>query len=64
MLINQARFKINQGAGYVLKPEFLREEGLLNNSFDINDTSTFSRSKPHSFKIKVHIYDLSILWCY
>jgi len=57
---NQARFKMNQGAGYVLKPEFLREEGLLNNNFDINDTSTFPRSKPHSFKIKVNYFCVSL----
>ena len=53
MLINQARFKQNQGAGYVLKPEFLREDALRNNNFDINDTSTFPRSQPFSYKIKV-----------
>ncbi|CAG5108719.1 Oidioi.mRNA.OKI2018_I69.chr1.g3922.t2.cds [Oikopleura dioica] len=53
MLINQARFKQNQGAGYVLKPEFLREDALRNNNFDINDTSTFPRSQPFSYKIKI-----------
>ncbi|CAG5104613.1 Oidioi.mRNA.OKI2018_I69.chr1.g1388.t1.cds [Oikopleura dioica] len=53
MLINKARFKQNQGAGYVLKPEFLREDALHNNNFDINDNSTFPRSQPFSYKIKI-----------
>ena len=39
MLLNEALFRLNKSAGFVLKPDLLR------NSFDLNDKSTWSESK-------------------
>lgn len=45
MLLNDALFRLNKSAGFVLKPDLLR------NNFDLNDKSTWSEKKVLNMKI-------------